>query len=86
MEKGMSLEKARQLAELTDRIVSNLKVINADGNDLEEILMQTGHIADNLKVINSENNADLEVMLEQTGNVVNNLSTINEDENDLDTL
>jgi len=86
VKQSMSLEEARELAEFTGRIVSDLNAINADGNDLEEKLRQTGYIADNLKVINSDNNPDLEVMLEQTGNIVNNLSTINEDENDIDSL
>jgi hypothetical protein len=54
---GASLEEARELAELT--------AINADGNDLEETLKQTGSIVSNLETINEDGN-DLEELLKQT--------------------
>ena len=44
MANNMSIEEARELAELTDRIVCNLKTISDDANDLYELFKQTGHI------------------------------------------
>ena len=48
----MSLEEARELPELTDRIVNNLEIINEDGNDLEGLLEKTNSIVSNLQTIN----------------------------------
>jgi hypothetical protein len=78
VEQSISLEEARKLAELTDRIVCNLKVINHDGNpDLEETLRQTGYIVSNLSTINEDEN-NLDDLFEKTNSIVSNLQTINE--------
>jgi hypothetical protein len=45
----MNLEEARELADLTARIVANLEIINADDTDLEELLKTTSTIVENLK-------------------------------------
>lgn len=47
----MSLEEARELAELTTRIVKNLEKIHADPTDLDDTLEKTTGIVANLKAI-----------------------------------
>jgi hypothetical protein len=47
----MNLEEARELAELTTRIVKNLEKINADPTDLDDMLERTTGIVANLKAI-----------------------------------
>jgi hypothetical protein len=57
--KNLSLEELREMAELTNTIAANLKVINEDKNDLEEMVKQTDTIVGNLNVID-ENDTDRE--------------------------
>ena len=83
MKQSMSIEEARELAELTDRIVSNLKTINDDGSnfdDLEEMEKQTGEVACNLRFIEEHTGSYLDALLEETNSIVSNLQTINESE------
>jgi hypothetical protein len=47
--KNMSIEEARELAELTDRIAANLGEISDDRNNFEELEGQTNAIARNLR-------------------------------------
>jgi hypothetical protein len=66
----MTLDEARELAELTDRIV-NLKLIEQDGNtldDLEELDKLSCSIVRNLEAINADN-TNIEELLEQTNEV-----------------
>jgi hypothetical protein len=71
-----SLEEARELAELTDRIVANLKAIDENNNDLEALLEQTGFLAADLKYIEESNVDDLDELVEQTGTIAANLKYI----------
>jgi hypothetical protein len=67
----MTLDEARELAELTARIVANLEVIERDGNtldDLEELDKLSCSIARNLEAINADN-TNIEELLEQTNEV-----------------
>jgi len=75
-----SLEDAKELAELTDRIVANLKTIDANDNDLEELERQTNIIAASLKAIEEGliEQGDLDGLAEQTSAVVTNLKVIGE--------
>ena len=51
----LSLEDAAELAELTDRIVRNLAIINnRNGDDLDELDEQTTRIVRNLQTIAKE--------------------------------
>jgi hypothetical protein len=50
----LSIQQARELAELTDRIVTNLKAIDDDGStedSLKEMYETTDRIAGNLQAI-----------------------------------
>lgn len=47
----LTLDEARELAELTTRIVKNLEKINADSTDLDDVLERTTGIVANLKAI-----------------------------------
>jgi hypothetical protein len=54
----MEIEEARELAELTDRIVANLKTIAESGytdSDLDDMVKQTGNIVENLQTIDASN-------------------------------
>ena len=81
-----SLEDARELAELSDRIVTNLEAIDEDDNDLEALLKQTSIIIGNLKYIEDSDVGDLDELVEQTSTITGNLRAIDEDDNDLDEL
>jgi pyruvate-formate lyase-activating enzyme len=75
-----SLEDARELAELTDRIVADLKTINENDCDLEELERQTSNIVANLKAIEEGliERGDLDGLAEQTSAIVANLKVIEE--------
>jgi hypothetical protein len=47
----LTLDEARELAELTTKIVKNLEKINADSTDLDDVLERTTGIVANLKAI-----------------------------------
>jgi hypothetical protein len=79
MEQSMSLEEARELAELTDRIVSNITIIEADENDHNLLLQKTSAIVGYLETINEDEN-DLDLLLQKTSAIAGNLETINESE------
>ncbi len=72
-----SLEDAKELADLTSRIVANLKVIEEDDADLDGLLEQTTAIVANLKFI-EDSNLDLDDFPEQTNAIVENLRLIEE--------
>ena len=72
-----SLEDARELGELTDRIVANLKTIAENDNELDGLFQQTSNIVANLKFI-EESNVNLNEMVEQSNAVVTNLRGIEE--------
>jgi hypothetical protein len=59
-----SLEDARELAELTDRIVTNLEAIEENDNNLEALLEPTGSSACNLKYIEDSDVGDLDELVE----------------------
>lgn len=83
-----SIEDARELAELTNRIVANLEAIDKNDNDLEAMLEQTSTITGNLKVVDEDDN-DFEELERQTGNIAANLKAIEEgliERGDLDGL
>jgi predicted ribosome quality control (RQC) complex YloA/Tae2 family protein len=81
----MTLEQARELAELTSHIVANLQAIDADENDIEALLEQTNRIASNLNDI-SEDQSNLDELFEQTDRITGNLNGIELDEANLDEL
>jgi hypothetical protein len=67
----MTLDEARELAELTDRIAANLKVIEQDGNTLdglEELDKLSCSIVRNLEAINADN-TNIEDLLEESNEV-----------------
>ncbi len=72
-----SLEDARELAELTNRIVADLKTISEYDYDLDGLFQQTSNIVANIKFI-EESNVNLNEMAEQTSAVVTNLRVIEE--------
>jgi hypothetical protein len=73
----LTLEEAREMAVLTDRIVSNLKVINADPNtDLDELEKTTSSICNDLRTINTDPNIDLDELEKQTAKIVAGLREI----------
>jgi len=76
-----SLDDARELSELTDRIVANLEAIGENDNDLEELERQTNIIAANLKAIEEGliEQGDLDGLAEQTSAIVANLKVIGEE-------
>ena len=45
-------EELRERKALTDAVVDNLRIINADSNDLENLERRTSAIASNLRAIN----------------------------------
>jgi hypothetical protein len=47
----MTLEQAREMAELTDRIAANLRFIQQDETDLDTVFNQTNEIVSNLDAI-----------------------------------
>lgn len=73
-----SLEEAREFAELTNRIVANLKTIDENDDDLDGLFQQTSNIVANLKAID-EDNTDLDELAEQTNNIAANLKVIGEE-------
>jgi hypothetical protein len=76
-----SLEEARELAELTNRIVADLKTIEENElsfDDFQELERQTGIITGNLQVINNDDN-DLDELVEQTNYITGNLKVIGEE-------
>src|ERR1700691_1630145 len=89
---NLSLDEAKELLALTDRIVTNLQVISAaidgkDGFDLEEMAQQTDGIAVGLRAVSEMDVPDdLEEMERKIGSIVSGLRTIDEDENNLDDL
>jgi len=72
-----SLEDAREFAELTNRIVADLKTIEENDNDLDGLIQQTSNIVANLKLI-EESNVNLNDLAEQTNAIVTNLRVIEE--------
>ena len=44
-------EELRERKELTDAIVANLRIVNADSNDLEKLERRTSAIVSNLNAI-----------------------------------
>lgn len=72
------LEEARELAELTNRIISDLKTISEYDDDLDGLFQQTSNIVANLKAID-EDNTDLDELVEQTNNIAANLKVIGEE-------
>ena len=80
-----SLAEAEKFAELTDRIVVNLKAIEEGETDIVDLFQTTNAIAGNLQVIDNDCN-DLDALYETTNTITGNLSIINADENDLDEL
>lgn len=77
---NMSLEEARELEQLTTRIVLNLKAIDdAEFTDdyLEELYKTTSGIVQGLEKIAADP-TDVEDMLEKTVGIVANLKTIEE--------
>jgi hypothetical protein len=89
---NLTLDDARELLALTDRIVTNLQVISAaidgeDGFDLEEMARQTDGIAVGLRAVSEMDVPDdLEEMERKIGSIVSGLRTIDEDKNNLDDL
>lgn len=83
----MSLKEARELAELTDRIVANVKIIEEKDATLgyEWLEETTSAILANLKMINEDQN-DLEELERSSSTIVANLITIKDDNTDLDDL
>lgn len=82
-----SMEEAKQLAELTDRIVANLETIQEDNSDLGELDGQAAAIVENLKAIGEDENFDqLEELERQTSVIATNLQNISEQGNDLEEL
>jgi DNA repair ATPase RecN len=81
------LGDVREFLELTDKVVTNLKVIQdyEDGTDLDEIYDKTARIVANLQTINEDGN-NLEELLEKTNCIDNNLQAIDADENNLEEL
>jgi len=74
-----SLEDARELAELTDRIVANLEAIDENDNDLEALLERTSTITCNLKYIEESDVSGLDELVEQTNNIAAKLKVIGEE-------
>jgi hypothetical protein len=76
MHEEYSTEELRERAELTDRIVANLQAINADENNLEELLIDSNQIVSNLQVIDADEN-NLAELINDTDQIVGNLCKIN---------
>ena len=80
----LSIEEARELAELTNRIVANLKAITEEYNtkDLDELESTTGNIVANFKAMTEDYTEDgLDDLAATTGNVVANFKAITEEYN-----
>jgi hypothetical protein len=82
--KEYSTQELRERAELTDRIVANLKVID-EYPDIEEMCTETASIISGLETINKDPN-DLDELDRLVGGIVGGLRVINEDQNNLDEL
>jgi hypothetical protein len=83
MESEMSLDEARELAALTDRIVENLKFIeeHADSNeDFDDLEKQSSTVAQNLQFIEQADTSDLDDLQKQTSEIVGNLAFIKENQ------
>jgi hypothetical protein len=70
-----SLEETRELAEFTDSIVANLKIIEESDCDFDALREQTTAISANLKFI-EESNVNLDELVERTNEIVANLKVI----------
>ena len=76
---NLTLNKARELAELTSRIVGNLATINEDSHDLDylDYLTElTGNIAVNLQIIADINPGNLDDLLSKTKEIAKNLRAV----------
>jgi hypothetical protein len=74
--KKLTINNARELAELTSRIVDNLATINEDNHDLDYLDYLTeliGNIAVNLQIIANINPGNLDDLLSKTKEIAKNL-------------